>query len=153
MSQFLISGYASLPVRDVEDHLVALKALTWSTLPPLLVEHEEKQVAGKILKLAWDEKGLAITALLDREYKDQGAFSCRFGVLAHRIHGKSRDAYAEVLRGTIREISIVSRPACPGAIITSCVPYVAPTAARAETPITKSARQAEIARLLAEMRS
>lgn len=142
---YLVKGWASKPIRDTEDHLVALKSLTWTKgLVPLLHEHEEGNVAGKILELKWyveDDafQGLHITCEVEDVYKDVPAFSARFAVREHEIVGKGRDAYAIVKRGVLREVSLVQRPACKSALVTYCE-KVAPTQ---PTPVERSFDMAE----------
>lgn len=119
---YRVKGWASRPIRDNEDHLVALKSLTWTKgAVPLLHEHEEGKVAGTIINLQWASEGLWIECDVADEYAaNVAAFSCRFAVRKHRIIGKGQDAYAIVERGVLREVSLVARPCCKGAIATSC---------------------------------
>ncbi|MER8672961.1 hypothetical protein [Mesorhizobium sp. M0037] len=118
---FLIKGLASTPTVDTESHLVALKSLVWTKgLVPLLYDHDEKQVAGRILDLAWSDAGLLITCEAENKYANQPAFSVRFAVREHEIIGLGASAYALVKRAVLREVSLVSRPACQGALVTSC---------------------------------
>ncbi|AZO15084.1 hypothetical protein EJ069_10295 [Mesorhizobium sp. M2A.F.Ca.ET.043.05.1.1] len=155
---YRLEGFASLPVRDAEDHLVALKSLSWNA-PKLLYRHDDKVVAGKIVSLKWRDQGLWIECDAEDQYAESPAFSIRFSVREHEIKGVGREAHAIVKRGILTEVSLVQTPCCPGALVVHR--HKLP-----DTPITKSTnpfndaewqvrheqRQIKIKTLLSEMK-
>ncbi|RAZ88511.1 hypothetical protein DPM33_23590 [Mesorhizobium hawassense] len=125
----LLAGLASTEDLDKSNNVVRLGALQWgATLPPLLFDHDLdlSKTVGTIHRLEWTTDGLAIAALVEDMYATIKGFSARFRVEDYEIVGQGSRAHAVVKRGTIREISLVDRPCCPGALVLSRQHYDPP---------------------------
>ena len=123
----IVEGYASTPDLDLTKMIFRRGALCWEGDPrdiPLLISHDRDRVAGEILDLRQKPDGLWIKArITDPEARRLGAFSIGGVVSAHTLHNETRpDFYGEVSAASLTEISMVSAPANPKAIVTRRYP-------------------------------
>ena len=123
----IVEGYASTPDLDLTKMIFRRGALCWEGDPrdiPLLISHDRDRVAGEILDLRQKPgrprhqgahhrpRSPPARRLLDRRV-----------VSAHTLHNETRpDFYGEVSAASLTEISMVSAPANPKAIVTRRYP-------------------------------
>lgn len=148
---YLLKGLASTPEVDGSKHLVEIGSLIWNGMPPLLFDHDPKVKAGTIKRLAWGTKGLEIECEAEDRYANMPAFSVRFSVQKHRIVGFGLEAHGIVKAGTLYEVSLVHRPCCKSALVTSAE-RMAPKPHVMATPEEKAIRKVQMEFWLNEMR-
>ena len=123
----IVEGLASTSDLDLTRMRFSQGALSWSGNPrdiPLLVSHDRDRVAGEILDLRQRSDGLWIKArVTDPEARRLGAFSIGGSVTSYTLHNEERrDFYGEVSAASLNEVSLVSVPANPHALVTRRYP-------------------------------
>ncbi|MET4514315.1 hypothetical protein [Bradyrhizobium sp. I1.7.5] len=119
----IVEGIAASPDVDFEKMSFRAGSLSWDTpLPPLLISHNRNRVAGKILALDYDDRGiLRIRARVDdHEARRFGGFS--IAATVHEAETRNADSFlfhAVITRATVDEVSLTDRPCNSSALVVS----------------------------------